>query len=238
MDKARILEEIRRTAAENGGVALGQRRFEEATGLSTSAWRGRHWRQWSDAVAEAGFAPNRPNERHEDSKLIRCLADLTRKLRGFPSYADVRMAREADKAFPTHHVFNKLGALDARVELVRRYAGEHADYRDVLEFLPPAEHNDQPDRRHDALEKVDGFVYLLKHAKHYKIGKTFSVPRRHREIALELPEKPDLVHVISTDDPSGIEAYWHSRFGDKRTNGEWFLLTQDDVRAFKRRKFM
>ena len=81
---------------------------------------------------------------------------------------------------------------------------------------------------------VDGSVYLLKLGKHYKIGKTFSVPRRHREIALELPEKPEVVHLIATDDPTGIELYWHNRFASKRTNGECFALTRKDVRAFKR----
>ena len=74
--------------------------------------------------------------------------------------------------------------------------------------------------------------------KHYKIGKTFSIPRRHREIALELPEKLQPIHVIRTDDPAGIEAYWHKRFRAKCMNSEWFTLSAEDVRTFKKRKFM
>ena len=73
--------------------------------------------------------------------------------------------------------------------------------------------------------------------KYYKIGHTGSLGRREYELALQLPEKLTLVHSISTDDPTGIEAYWHKRFEQKRANGEWFELSTRDVRAFKRRAF-
>lgn len=83
-----------------------------------------------------------------------------------------------------------------------------------------------------------GFVYLLRAGRNFKIGKTNAVGRRERALAVQLSERADTGHVIKTDDPGGIEAYWHRRFADWRKNGEWFELRPEDVRAFKRRKFM
>ena len=67
-----------------------------------------------------------------------------------------------------------------------------------------------------------------------KIGKTNDTVRRGNELRIQLPEKTDLIHSIKTDDPSGIEAYWHKRFEEKRMQGEWFNLSSADVKAFKR----
>jgi len=81
-------------------------------------------------------------------------------------------------------------------------------------------------------------LFLFKHGtrREYKIGRTKNPLRRECELGIQLPEKLTPVLHIKSDDPAGIESYWHTRFATKRKEGEWFALTPDDDRAFKRWK--
>ena len=78
----------------------------------------------------------------------------------------------------------------------------------------------------------------MKHGKFYKIGRSNSSGRRNYELKIQMPEQVSLIHEIKTDDPVGIEEYWHKRFESKRKSGEWFELNSSDIKTFKRRKFM
>ena len=116
------------------------------------------------------------------------------------------------------------------------------DFDDVLTIVTPLVKSahataaqDTSETRNDA---IVGYVYLLKSGKHYKIGRANSTGRREYELKIQLPERATKAHEIKTDDPVGIERYWHERFAERRQNGEWFALTKEDVSAFKRRKFM
>jgi len=238
MDKQHILEEIRRTARANEGIALGWRRFETETGIKYLDWYGKFWTRWGDAVREAGLQANRMGEPFEDQFLLEKLVGLTRQIGRVPVQGDILMARRKDSAFPSEKAFRRFGSKTERVARVIAYCDANAGCEDVAGLWRQIPVQDEEAYEVTRSKEVFGFVYLTKSGRFYKIGKTNAAGRRERELAIQLPEKASTVHVIKTDDPSGIEAYWHNRFGAKRHHGEWFTLTADDIHAFKRRKFM
>lgn len=237
--KEDILREIRRTAAENGGQPLGLRTFERSTGIRPSQWFGVHWRSWSDAVAEAGFEPNAPTKKIEDTELLRRYCLLARRLGRFPTKGDLRLEKRRDAAFPAERTLTlRFGQLPQVRARARAFALEQPDFADVAAILEEKQKPLKPARSFAASSTVVGFVYMVKHGSRseYKIGKTFNPVRREGEVRLQLPERLEPIHYIATDDPGGIEAYWHNRFSAKRKEGEWFTLTPADVTAFKKWK--
>jgi hypothetical protein len=255
MNREHIISEIQRTAKANGGVPLGRRRFERETGIGGHTWYGKHWTTWSDAVREAGFQPNEPLPAYEPSLLIEKLVALTRRLGRAPVGADLSFARNSDSTFPCKEVFvRRLGPKSERVAQVLAFCQRNAGYDDVaaiwtraaFQLSSPPGYEGGPrlpspptgGRGQGEGGNAIGYVYLLKHGRRreYKIGRTRNPLRRVGELAFELPEESEPIHYIKTDDPTGIETYWHARFRTKCKRGEWFALTADDVRAFRRWK--
>ena len=140
--------------------------------------------------------------------------------------------------FPSDSTFLlRFGSKSELVKQLVEYCQKSEGHEDIIRFCN--EYNprkEDVDRDPEPNVGKPGFVYLFKHGsrREYKIGKTFNPIRREGEIALQLPEKLEPIHHIKTDDPSGIEQYWHSRFAEKRKEGEWFALEAGDVRAFKK----
>lgn len=229
-----IVSEIKRLAAENGGSPLGRDAFSRTTGITPAKWTGIYWVRWSDALAEAGFAPNEWTQKRDSREILLQVAELTRTLSRLPTRAEIKMQKRSDPSFPAHSTVGSHFRTNADLaSALRQLALEDEQWSDLTGFLPEP----SPQQPISQRSQHEGMVYLLKSGKHYKIGRSDDIERRFREVTIALPESVTLVHTIRTDDPSGIEAYWHRRFADKRANGEWFALGGDDVRAFRRRTF-
>jgi len=239
MDRQHIIEEIQRTAAANGGKALGKQKFSAETGIKIHDWYGKFWSRWGDAVREAGLEPNRLSEAIPEEVLIQKLALFTRTLGRVPVDGEIRLASRNDPSFPGRTALVRLGNKSQQKIRVIAYCNANHGYEDVAELWSRVEVKERRPGDDIVSSPVSsGYVYMLKHGsrREYKIGRTNNAIRREGEIAIQLPEKVQPVHYIATDDPAGVEAYWHARFASKRKEGEWFELTADDVRAFKRWK--
>ncbi len=193
----------------------------------------RHWARFGDALREAGIEPNKLNAAYSESYLARCIVELAKELGHFPTHGDLRVKRSREPTFPT--VFDRYRK-DKLTGLATAFCAANPGFEDVAAMCVVEPRRSELEAKPD--KSNDGFVYLIKSGRFYKIGKTNSVGRRERELAIQLPEQARTVHSIKTDDPEGIEAYWHRRFEAKRKNGEWFELSTQQVAAFRRRKFM
>ncbi len=234
LSKEDILKEIRRTANENGSIPLGRDRFTKETAITEYEIQ-KYWPRITDAQREAGFTPNTRNIAFNDEFIFEKYISLIRQLGKIPVRGDLRVKRNGDSKFPTDGVFGRFGTKNQLVTKILKYA-ESKKYDDITtickNFLDELENQEEPDELLES--QTIGSVYLFKSGRYYKIGRTNDIGRRHHEITIQLPDGLELIHEIKTDDPSGIEAYWHRRFESKRKNGEWFDLNSSDVKVFRR----
>ncbi|MFC0219030.1 GIY-YIG nuclease family protein [Pseudochelatococcus lubricantis] len=231
-----ILQEIRRLASANGGQAPGQKLFAKETGIAEHQWRGRFWARWGDALTEAGFKPNDWTGKSDANAVLSGLIAACRHYGRLPTNSELEMLRRTDPSVPHPNVIkSSFGRRSDMIAALAKHVATDTALSDVAVMLP--EQSNDALQRQPVSKSVEGFVYLIKSGDFYKIGRSDDAERRFKQITIALPDKAELFHTIRTDDPSGIEAYWHRRFDDRRANGEWFKLTAQDVAAFRRRKF-
>src|SRR5665213_846030 len=244
MDKRFIISEIQRTA-ENG-KASGQRRFTSETGIKAHEWRGKYWARWGDALIEAGFSQNEWTSAHGEGYVIECLLRTTRLLGKFPTKDEIGLARNDDPNIVSYAAVARLGTRAQLKDKLLKFCADSGEYTDIEEVIRsiPIKETLAFSNKEDDVEITNGYVYLVDAQDSYKIGSTRAPYRRVAEIANQSAKGAELLHLISTDDPEGIERYWHRRFHEKKVvginkqSGEWFSLSAEDIRAFKRRKSM
>lgn len=179
---------------------------------------------------------------YDEKYLIEKLISLVREIGRIPSTGDLRLKAHNDHDFPeANTIQGRLGNRHGMIIKILASCGSNPVYSDVVEICGKEKsgaevHNHMPLSVSPTTEF--GYVYLMKSGKFYKIGNSGSPERRQYDVGIKLPEELKIVHKIATDDPLGIEKYWHNRFEEKRKQGEWFDLSGEDVTAFKRRRFM
>jgi hypothetical protein len=242
MTREFILKEIKRTAEANGGKALGRQRFIQETGIKEYDWKGKIWARWGDAVREAGYSPNELQTAFDDAQFLEQLVLLIRDLGHFPVMMEMRLRKRTNPNFPNEKGYERFGTKPELAARLIDHCRSKSSFEDVVaicERVSTKDVNKSAETTPAAPENF-GFVYLLKSGRYYKIGRSNAAGRRERELDIQLPEKATNIHVIRTDDPQGIEKYWHDRFKKKRVrqDAEWFRLDSTDLAAFRRRKFM
>lgn len=241
MNKIHIINEIIKTTKENNGIPPGRKKFEHETGIKYTDWYGKYWTKWGDAVKEAGFKPNKMQSAYDENWLTEQVILLIRELKRFPTGGDFMMKSFNTDNFPNRKTIQRgLGRKHELVQKIINYCKGKPECRDIIEICNEIQgtFKEKDDYVSKETDIQFGYVYLMKSGRYYKIGKSSFVEKRNYEIGIKLPEELKIMHKIKTDDPSGIETYWHDRFKDKRKQGEWFDLSSGDIQAFKRRKFM
>lgn len=173
----------------------------------------------------------------EDS-VIGPFANLVERLRKWPTQNDLLLERRRDGSFPSLKVVRRLTKTPSFTSKLLAYCSDDEKLSTAARIATERMEAQENEPLLVGSAPISGYVYMLRSGRRYKIGHTTSPSRRHREVRLDLPDPTTLVHAIPTDDPVGIESYWHLRFSSKRVREtEFFTLDTSDVAAFKRRKY-
>lgn len=218
------------------GVEVREEAFTRETGISSFYWWGRYWRSWSEFQAAAAVhSPRPPVQRIPDAGILQRYAELVLELDRIPTNTDLDFKRSRDRSFPDKLSLRRWKSRSNLLLKVMEYCEGKQQFEPVLQLL----RRDVLNSLNQRLEtlQIKGFVYLLRADRTYKLSRMNAAGEKLRELAVQLPEEPDIVHVIETDDPEGIEQYWKRRFAKIPRKGEWLRLTAEDLNAFKKRKF-
>ncbi len=210
--------------------------FKAETSIGESKWRGRYWARWGDALNEAGFQPNDWTKKSGATEVMSGVIVACRHFGRLPTNSEIEILRQTNPEVPAPNVIrSNIGNRSDLIAALTIYVVKDKALSDISAMLP--KQDSIKVKRQPSSEPIEGFVYLIRSGDFYKVGRSDNAERRFKEITVALPDKAVLFHAIRTDDPPGIEAYWHRRFADRRSNGEWFKLNSQDISAFKKRKF-
>lgn len=243
--KEEIIKAIQKIAKEDRGHTPPQKKFQEITGIRPYDLS-KYWGNYGELCIEAGLKPNLFDKTKFTRKdLCRVFIRTIREKGKWPRKADLEIKHGNDSKFPSSVTFYKQLGLVKTGDLPRSilgYVKNKQGYKDIVNIcnleLEKHKETDAPEGV-DAEQITHGWVYLIKHGSRneYRIGSTTNPMRRLGENRIELPEGAEPIHSIETVDKTGVETYWLNRFKSKKSknpHGDWFNLSQADVKEFRR----
>lgn len=237
-----IIELIKKWSVDHEGRTPAERVFREDTGIPLNTLQKHGWASYGELCDDAGLSRNKFDKtKYQNDELCESFIVAIRDKNKWPTRGELEVRQKKDKTFPgSSTYYKKLGLVNtgALPKTILEYINGKSGYEDIevicntmLEKIP-AEAEFSGDQKEDK-----GWVYLyrLGTLNRYKVGKTNNLLRRGREIAATLPEKTILIHSIPTNDISGVEVYWLTRFRKTATEleNEWFMLSNSNIKEFK-----
>jgi hypothetical protein len=137
----------------------------------------------------------------------------------------------ADDYFEDKHITFEVDVLRKEVKI--NYFSPHTDYGDIknIEDLKDIENRYISDLQGEVNQTEISFIYLIKSALGYKIGKANNPFSRFSSIQTGNADKLHLIHLfpVNKDLCRDIEKKLHFLFKNKRIIGEWFTLNEEDI---------
>jgi len=85
-------------------------------------------------------------------------------------------------------------------------------------------------------KKKVGYVYVIRCNDFYKIGKANNVKSRLEALQTATPYALELILTFKTKYPLRLESHLHYHFRNQNVRGEWFTLSDNDLKLIKEKK--
>lgn len=78
------------------------------------------------------------------------------------------------------------------------------------------------------------YIYLITDHSHYKLGIAKNVEKRRRQLQTGTPNKLSIAAFYPVMDARKKEKYLHTKYANKKRQGEWFALNENDIYEIKK----
>jgi len=237
-----VLSKIKEWSRENGDSTPSEKVFFEYAGIGIHDLKKLGWSYYGALVKEAGLKPNKFDKtKYSKKNLTDLFINTIREENKWPTRGELDVKHYHNQNFPNYATFvNQLGLTGdiARSILDQvKYKKGFEDIEKICSLVAEKYKKDEIGRNdHQTVGEVYMFKYVNQ-SQPIKVGRSNDSFRRGIELSAGAHDRLELIYNIKTDDPEGIEKYWHNRFrrfGREELANEWFKLKPDDIKAFKR----